>query len=344
MPDKKKPTLQDIADELDITPSAVSKALNNHPRISAKTKAAVLEVARRLNYQPNHLASALRSGRSYLLGVIVPAIDYAFFSSVVRGIEEVATRAGYNVIIAQSNDSFTKEQASVDALIRTQVDGVLVSIANSTTQFGHFHKLLDNGIPLILFDRVGEDLPVSAVVIDDYQGASRAMEHLIDQGCRRIVHLAGYNRINLYRQRSKAYRDQLEQNGLPFRREWMIESDLTLADGERIVQRLLQGAEPPDAIFAAGDHAALGAMHTLQQAGLRIPQDVSVVGFSNEPFSGFIRPGLSTVDQQTIQMGRIAAELFLEQIGNRKKSPVIKQKILSPQLIVRGSSHRLFNK
>jgi len=341
MPGRKKPTLQDIAKELNITPSAVSKALNNHPRISEKTKAAVLKVARRLNYQPNHLASALRSGRSYLLGVIVPAIDYAFFSSVVRGIEEVATQSGYNVIIAQSNDSFTKEQASVDALIRTQVDGVLVSIANSTTHFDHFHKLIDNGIPLILFDRVGEDLPVSTVVIDDYQGAARAVQHLIDQGCRRIAHLAGYNRISLYRHRSKAYRDTLEQNGLLFRPEWMIESDLTLADGERIVQQMLRQKEIPDAIFAAGDHAALGAMHVLQQAKIRIPEEVSVVGFSNEPFSAFIRPGLSTVDQQTIEMGRIAAELFLKQIQSKEQSAGISQKVLSPQLIVRDSSRRL---
>ncbi len=340
MPGKKKTTIQDIADALGITPSAVSKALNDHPRISDRTKKAVIEKAKQLNYQPNFLASALRSGKSKLLGVIVPAIDYAFFSSVVHGIEAVATKAGYNIIISQSNDSYEEEIASVNALIKTQADGVLASISNTTTSFEHFQRLLDNDIPLVLFDRISEQQQVSTVVIDDFQGAFHAVEHLIQQGCRRILHLAGYQRISLYQHRIAGYRAALQRYGLPFNERLIIESNLSLADGERIMRTQLRQAPLPEGIFAAGDHAALGAMHVLQEAGIAVPEQVAIIGFSNEPFTAFIRPALSTVDQQSIKIGELAAQLFLEQIAKKREPFTPRHEVLQPQLVIRQSSLR----
>jgi len=340
MPGKKKPTIQDIADALGITPSAVSKALNDHPRISDRTKKAVIEMAEKLHYQPNFLASALRSGKSKLLGVIVPAIDYAFFSSVVHGIEAVATQAGYNIIISQSNDSYEEEKASVNALIKTQVDGVLASIANSTTNFDHFQRLLDNDIQLVLFDRVNERQHTSTVVIDDFQGAFKATEHLIQQGCRRILHLAGHQRISLYQHRINGYQAALQRYGLPLDADLIVESNLSMADGERILRERLSTASLPDGVFAASDHAALGAMHALQEAGIAIPEEVAVIGFSDEPFTAFIRPALSTVDQQSINMGEIAARLLLEQINGSDKPFIHRREVLQPQLVIRQSSQR----
>ena len=341
MPGKKKTTLQDIADALNLTPSAVSKALHDHPRISDQTKKAVLAMAEKLNYQRNTLASALRSGKSYLLGVMVPDIDFGFFSSVVRGIEEVSREAGYNVIISQSNNRQDHEKAGLEAFLRTQVDGVMASLAHSTTRLDHYQNLLDNGIPLVLFDRVGTGLPVSTVVIDDFAGAYAAVEHLLEQGCRRIVHFAGFRRISLYDVRCQAYQQALHDHGLAVDRELIVESDLTLQAGQQLMGELLALGKRPDGLFAASDHAALGAMHALQEAGYQVPKDVSVVGFSNEPFSAFIRPSLSSVDQQSLRMGRLAAQTLLENLREEVHPPRIIRKVLRPELTIRQSSNRL---
>ena len=341
MAGKKKTTLQDIADALDITPSAVSKALHDHPRISEKTKRAVLAMAKKLSYHPNTLASALRSGQSFLLGVIVPDIDFGFFSSVVRGIEEVSRKAGYHVIISQSHNQVDNEQANVEALLRTQVDGVLASLGTSTTDFDHFRRLIDNDVPLLLFDRTSDQLPVSTVVVDDFGGAYAAVEHLIRQQCRRIVHFAGHKRSSLYHTRIQAYEKAMADHGLEVLPGYIMESDLTLADGQALTRKLLEEGMPFDGIFASADHAALGAMHALQENGIKVPEQVAVVGFSNEPFSGFIRPSLSSVDQQSLKMGKLAAETLLQQVRDKESGTGPIRKVLLPELIVRDSSRRL---
>ena len=297
-------------------------------------------MAKKLNYHPNSLASALRSGQSFLLGVIVPDIDFGFFSSVVRGIEEISREAGYHVIISQSHDNFGNEQANVEAFLRTQVDGVLASIGNSTVDFDHFQRLLENDVPLVLFDRSSDKLPVSAVVVDDFGGAYAAVEHLIDQGCERIVHFAGHKRIGLYHTRGMAYEKAMADHGLEVMPEYIFESNLTLDDGQRLVRTLLDKEIPFDGIFASADHAALGAMHALQENGIKVPEQVAVVGFSNEPFSGFMRPSLSSVDQQSLKMGRLAAETLLQQIRDKGKGEGPSRKVLRPKLLIRDSSLR----
>src|SRR5690606_3608926 len=181
-------TIHDIARELNITASTVSRALQDHPRISEATKRAVQKAAKKLNYQPNHIAAALRNGRSKIIGIIVPTADRNFFSSVIRGIEEVANKSNYNVMICQSHDDYEKEVTTVEALLNARVDGIIVSFAKGTENFGHFKKVKDKGIPLVLFDRSNHELETSHVVIDDYLGAYQAVEHLIQQGCKRIGH------------------------------------------------------------------------------------------------------------------------------------------------------------
>lgn len=338
---KKKTTITDIANALGLTPSAVSKALSDHPRISDATKEAVRAMAEKLDYQRNKIASALRKGQTMLVGVLIPAANINFFSSVVKGIEDAVNREGYQVIISQSYDDPEKERANVAALLTSQVDAIFASIANKTTNFDHFNRVRESGIPLILFDRVEESLPVSKVVIDDYQGAYQATRHLIEQGCRRIVHLAGYHNVPLYRARVEGCQAALEEAGLPIDPALIIESDLRLEDGRKVMQVLLEKGELPDGIFAASDHAAAGAMQTLQENGIRIPDQVAVVGFSNEPFSSMIHPPLSTIDQHSEEMGRLAAEAFLQQV----KTPVETDSdrpmtVLAPRLVVRASSLR----
>jgi len=336
---KKKTTITDIANVLGLTPSAVSKALSDHPRISDATKKAVREVAKKLNYQRNKIASALRKGQTMLVGIIIPAANINFFSSVVKGIEDVLNREGYQVIISQSYDDPEKEKENVRALLTSQVDAIFASIANKTTHFDHFVRVRESGIPLILFDRVEESLGVCTVIIDDHEGAHQATSHLIEQGCQRIAHLAGYHTVPLYQSRIQGYKDGLKEAGLPIDKELIIESDLTLEDGRKGMQKLLQLPSRPDAVFAASDHAAAGAIQVLQEQKINIPNEIAVVGFSNEPFSVMIQPTLSTVDQHSETMGQFAARTFLQQLNpSTNQSSSHKKTILTPKLLIRESS------
>ena len=335
---KKKVTIQDLAAYLSINPSTVSRALNDHPRISGKTKERVLEAAQKFKYDYNHIAAALRKGKSNILGIIVPKLDRSFFARVVRGIEEVVNEAGYNVMICQSSDSFESEVANVEALLRTRVDGIIASIALETKRFDHFEKIKEKGIPLILFDRVREHLQVSTVEIDDFQGGYLATQHLVDQGCKRIAHLAGAQNLNIYRNRFNGYRQALIDNGLSLEPELVVESNLNLEAGRKSTSKLLNLQMPPDGIFSASDFAAIGAIQVLKEQGLEIPKEVAIVGFSNEPFTDFVTPSLTSVEQFSKDIGRTSAQLFLEKMTAAAENRVVRRTKLQPKLIIRESS------
>lgn len=335
---KKKTTIHDIAKELNVTASTVSRALQDHPRISRETKEAVLEVARRLNYQHNSLAAALRKGKSNLIGVIVPTADRNFFGTIIRGIEEVVNQAGYRVIISQSNDLISKEKENIDALLEAQVDGILASIARDTIEFDHYLKIKKQGIPLILFDRVTDELNTSCVVIDDYLGAYKAVEHLIHQGCRRIVHFGGQQNLSIYKERLRGYKEALISNGMIFDENLVLYGETQLEAGEELCKQVLAMPQLPDAIFSASDYTAIGAMHHLKRNGIKIPDQVAIVGFSNEVFTTFVDPALTTIDQHGKMMGQTAAKLFLKQVGNKKLLKNQEKTVLDPVLIVRKSS------
>ena len=335
---KEKTTIHDIARKLNITASTVSRALKDHPRISAETKKAVLKAAEKLNYQPNHIAAALRNGRSNIIGIIVPTIDRSFFASVVRGIEEIANKAKYNVMICQSYDNYENEVKTINALLNAQVDGIIASFAKTTEDFSHYLKVIDKGIPLIMFDRGNNNLEVSHVVVDDYFGSYEAVEHLILQGCKRIAHFTSTRKISIYKDRLRGYREALEAHGLSFDPELVVESNLQLEDGRQSMEKLLNLSNRPDGVFSASALGTLGAMQVLKENNLRIPDDVALVAFSNEQFCYCTEPPITAIDQHSMRMGNAAAEIFLEEINKGDQKFIPQKIVLKPELIIRQSS------
>lgn len=333
-----KTTIHDIARKLNITASTVSRALNDHPRISKETKKAVLKVAHKLNYQPNHIAAALRNGRSNIIGIIVPTADRSFFSSVIRGIEEIANQSRYNVMICQTHDSYTKEVDTVEALLNARVDGIIASHGKETIAFDHFQKIKRKGIPLVMFDRTNDECEVSNVVIDDYLGGYKATEHLIQQGCRRIAHFTNTRKISIYKERLRGYREALQNHGIAYDENLIVASNMQLEDGRQSMLKLLKLEVLPDAVFSASAYGAMGALQILKENKLRIPDDVALVAFSNEPFTSFTEPALTTVDQHPMRMGNAAAEIFLDEIAVGSEKYIPQKIVLKPELIIRASS------
>ncbi|GGF82570.1 LacI family DNA-binding transcriptional regulator [Wenyingzhuangia marina] len=341
MKSKRKTTIKDIANVLKITPSAVSRALNDNPRISDKTKEAVKKVALELEYQPNQLASALRSGKSNLVGVIVPKTNSYFFSTVVESIENELNKEGYNVIITQSNESYKKECRNIQTLLQTQVDGIIASLANETVDFSHYEKIKSKGIPLILYDRGENDIGVDYIGIDDYESSHLVVEHLVEQGCKRIAHLAGLSQARIYKNRIRGYVDALEKHNLPLDTDLIKESNLTLEDGRKKTKELLRLPNRPDAIYAAGDYAALGALQILQENNIKVPEEIALVGFSNEPFTSLIKPTITTISQHNKKIGKLVAKQFLKRVNDKNWKPVLTKTILKAELIIRDSSKKI---
>lgn len=336
-----KTTIHDIARQLNVTASTVSRAMSDSPRISKEMKKQVRLMAKKLNYQPNYIASALRSGKSKLIGVLIPRVDRNFFSSVVRGIENIANELDYKVVISQSNENYEKEVKLVEAFLNAQVDGIIASIGNETADFGHFKKIQEKGIPLVLFDRTTEALSASEVKIDDYQGAYEATKHLIDQGCKAIVHFTSDKNLNIYRERLRGYLDALRDRQIEPDSRWVIPSNLQLEDGKNAMKQALETGIPFDGIFSAADYALMGAMQVLKERNIHIPGDFKIVGFGNEPFTSFTDPPVSTVDQKSTSMGEISAQTFFDLLNADQKEKVIKKTVLIPELIVRQSSLNL---
>lgn len=335
---KKKYTIQDIARELNTTSSTVSRALQDNPRISAKMRKAVQDLAALHNYQPDFRASSLRTGSGRTIGVLVPKIDRHFFSTVLSGIEEVAAASSYHVLICQSFESYEKEVELVKNLMFGKVDGLIASISIETTQAIHFEQLISKGLPLVFFDRVWEPLNASKVVIDDYAGACMVMEHLIDNGCRRIAHLAGPQHINVYRNRTRGYLDSLQKYQIDIDKNLIFENVITKKTGHKAMEQILKLDTLPDAIFSSGDYSALGAILRAKEAGIRIPEDMAVTGFANEPWDSFFDPPLTSVDQHAFDVGQQAASLLIQQIENKKSAFLPRTIMLNPELIIRKSS------
>jgi LacI family transcriptional regulator len=317
----------------------VSRALKDNPRISEDTTRLVKDMAKKLGFQLNGVASALRSGRTNTIGVIVPTADRSFFSSVIRGIEEITNKTGYNLMICQSNDKYESERDNLEALLRARVDGIILSIAKKTFDYKHYENLKKRGVPLVFFDRVAYDMNVSTVTIDDHRGAYNATQHLIEQGCRRIATLVSESRhLNIYRERLRGYCDALKANNLPVDEELMHFNDLTIDGGKKGAAKLWSLKNKPDAFLCQSDFSAVGAMQFLKEEGIKIPKDVAIIGFANEPFTSFIEPFLTTVDQHPIEMGQTAAKLFFEQLESPNGDFVPKNITLNADLIIRQSS------
>ena len=336
----KKVTIYDIAEKLNIAAATVSRALNDNPKISDDTKKLVMETAVKMNYRQNRLAIALKSGKTNNVGVIVPRVNTNFFGSVIRGIEDELNASGYQVIICQTHNDEEKEADNVESLLNSQVDAIFMSTSSRNTDT--FDKILKKKIPLIFFDRKKTMDNVSSVTIDDFAGGYIATKHLIDQGCKKIAHVStGDLNIEIFRERFAGYKQALYDNNIPFNEEYVLTTKSNIEDGREAVKKLFSLKNKPDAIFSASDFVALGAIKELQEMKIKVPKDVAIVGFSNEPFTNFLELSISTVDQFPLEMGRMTARVFLTQTDMTDLDKIQKKVVIEPKLIVRKSSDRI---
>lgn len=340
-----KVTIYDIAKKLGLTAATVSRALNNHPKISAKTKHLVIEAAYKMNYKQNKLAKALQSGKSKNIGVIVPRIDSNFFASIIRGIEDALHPEGFHVIICPTYENGQREIQNINALLNAQVDGILLSISDENQENKQvINRVLSEKIPLVFFDRKMNVDAASSVIIDDFEGGYLATQHLIDEGCNRIAHFTGDQSLEIFQKRTEGYRQALSDNDLKYCDDYVIQIKSNIDSGKLAIQKLLNLNNPPDAIFSTSDFAALGAIQELKEKNIRIPEDFSVVGFGNEPFTQLMELAISSIDQFPMEMGKMAAKVFLEKISGIGNVEIHKNVVLVPELLARKSSNRKLDK
>lgn len=337
----KRTTLRDIAEELNLTISGVSKALSGHPAISASTKQRVNEAVARLNYRPNKIASSLQSGQTKIIGVIIPSADKSFFGSIVFGMENIINQNGYSVLLYQSHELPENEIRGIDTFIQSSVDGIIATMGKQTINYQHYLEVKKRNIPLVLFDTVNENIPVPTVTIDNYKGGFIATEHLIQNGYKRIAYISGLKHIPIFNERLRGYLDALRKYNISIEEELIIYGKNTIKSGTECMEKLLELQTVPDAVVTVEDFTALGAIKALKAQKYRIPEDVGVVGFSNEGFSEHISPSLTTINQNTVEMGEEAARLLFA-ISN-KANPYEGEPdkiVIEPLLIVRESSLR----
>ncbi len=336
-------TIKDIARELNISTSTVSRALRDSSEIGAETKKRVLELAHRLDYNPNPVALSLLSSQSNDIGVIVPEIANPFFAIVIAGIEDVAFAQGYHVVIYQSHEDYEREVLNVKHIYNRRKDGLLVSIATTTQDYSHFKTIHERGFPIVFFDRICEEIDTHKVSVDDFEGAYTATEHLIKQGCERIAHVSGPDHLLISRRRLHGYRAALLDYGKPINDDWVISSAYSPASALEATRVLLAKAERPDGIFASSDNIAIGCHAAITEAGLSMPDEIALIGFSDLPMAALMNPPLSSVAQPAFEMGRSAAELLINLIRNPGEHTTSISNVLKTKLIARKSSLRLAN-
>lgn len=333
-------TLKAIAQELNISLSTVSRALRGMPEVHTATRAAVQRLAAELDYQPNQLATNLAHSRTKTIGMLVPSLSYHFYAALLSSIEDAAMQAGYSVLVCQSNESHLRELGNIQKLMRSQVEGFLIALARDTTSYEHIERLTRKKFPLVLFDRYAEGIAASKVIIDNETAAFNATEHLIAQGCRRVGFLAGPPGLLISNQRVAGYRAALAQHGLHASPEQLLHCDFTQEDAIAQALKLMALAQPLDGLLVVSDRVAIPAMYALKQQGVRIPDDVAVASFNNEPFAALQTPGLTSISQPIQEMGIEAVRLLLRQLDAAHELPPLETIILTSQLIIRESSQR----
>ena len=333
----KEVTIYDIAEALNVSPATVSRGLKDHPGLRKDTKRKILDTAKKLGYQYNTFASNLRRKKTNTIGVIVPRLNSYFMSTVIAGMEKLVNENGYNLIISQSQESFKKEIAGVNTMYNSRIDGLMVSLAYDTKDTEHFQALLTKNIPIIFFDRILEHAGCTSIVIDNHQAGYDATKHLLDQGCKRIVHLSGSLNRNVYADRLDGYKQALQERGIAFDPELVISNNLSDMGGEEAARQILEMNERPDGVFAANDTSAVACMRELKLAGIRIPEDIAFVGFNNDPVSKVIEPNLTTVNYPGQEMGEVAAATLLNKL-NKSNTANLNTIVLRHELIIRQSS------
>jgi len=336
---KKKATLKDLARILELSPSTVSRALKDHPDISAETKRRTVELAKEMHFQPNPIAVSLRGQRSYTIGVIVPHFVHYFFSTVISGIEKVAQEKGYHVLVCSANGSHDREVSASMILLNQRVDGLLISIAQDPRNDHHFYEYRNAETPVVFFDCASNSFEADKVIIDDFGATKEAVDHLVEQGCRSIAYMGGPPSLLINQHRFSGYQQALKNAGLEPDPGLEYHGEHgSLEEGKQAAGHFFKHNQVPDGIFATTDLLAIGAIKQIKSLGLRVPQDVALVGFSNWEISEVYEPSLTTVRQPGREMGATAMNLLLERI--EKGQGEYRTKILSTELLVRESSVR----
>jgi DNA-binding LacI/PurR family transcriptional regulator len=333
-------TIKDIAKKLNISVSTVSRALRGMPEIHADTRKAILDLAEALDYQPNQLAKNLAKSSTKTIGVIVPNLSYYFFSAVLNSIEEAAMQAGYSVLVCQTNESHAKEVTNIQNLMRGQVEGLLISLSRDTDNCEHIHRLLQKNVPLVLFDRYMNDLDASKVIVDNHAAAFKATEHLIQNQCDKIGFLAGPPHLLISNHRLAGYKSALAQYGMDFDERYVFYCDYTQENAIAQTLKMMRLPNPPNGIVAVSDRVAFPTIHTLKKQGIKIPEDVAVVSFNNEPACEFLSPSLSSISQPIDKIGKESVRLLLQQMEAKEEILPKSVSILETELIVRASSMR----
>jgi DNA-binding LacI/PurR family transcriptional regulator len=331
-------TIKDIARELGISPSTVSKALKGHHDISSSTKQSVKELAEKWNYKPDQIALSLKSGLSKTIGVIVPEIVHYFFSTVISGIEDYAYDHGYNVMFCQSSESYTREVKAVDTLLSNRVDGILISLSKETDNCSHLRKIQEDGMALVFFDRVCDDIDTDKVIVDDEAGAYEAVKHLINSGCKNIVHLSTSPHLSIGKNRKEGFERALREHNMPLNSDNIIRCD-SMEDAAKIVPGLLNRTNKPDGIFAVNDLTAAAAMKIIINLGFKIPEDIAVVGFTSGLISELTNPTLTSVEQHGYQIGKEAVRMLIDRLEKKHDLPS-QTEIIKTELVIKGSTRK----
>ena len=334
---KKSVTIYDIAEHLSLSPSTVSRALKGDTKIAVRTRGRIAKAADELNYVPNTVAAGLRGGNTRTIGVIVPRIGRQFFANAISGIERVARERNYRVIITQSKEQQELEREGVAALLGARIDGIIASLSLETTEYDHFTKANRRNVPIVFFDRVTDQVPAHRVVIDDRLASRRAVEHLLEQGARRIAHLGGPESINIYQERHQGYADALAAAGIDYDEQLVFRAHLREEDAAAAVADF-SDADFPDAVFCASDFSATGVLEHCRERGLAVPERVKIVGFANEPFTRYLTPALTSVDQRSEELGATAAQLLMDRIEGVAEAQQPQEVNLTAELIIRASS------
>lgn len=330
-------TINDIAKELGISKSTVSRALRDSYDVNPQTRLKVLELAKELDFEPNIIARSLREHRTFSIGVIIPSFQIPFYSTVIGGIQNTFSTSGYNIMVSQSNESYETEVQAVNTFLKSRVDGLLISPSKHTNKYDHIREVLKRGLPVVMFNRIAGDLDIPSVTVNDYKGAYSATSYMIRRGCKKIAHISGPKTLNLSVERENGYIKCLKDNNIPLREEWIIESDFSLGSGIKAAENYCALGEMPDGLFCVCDSVAIGAMITLKRAGISIPDNISVMGFTNDALAAISDPPLTTVSQPITEIGSKAAELLLLQLSRRFNRWDERNIVLETTLAIRES-------
>ena len=333
-------TMKDIAAHFGISVATVSRALKDSPRISVERRAAIQQYAREHNFTPNMIAESLRHSRIQpmkVIGVIIPEFAHYYFSSILSGIEEEASAHGYRIMVAQSNEQYEREVKICKSFYENKLCGIIVSQAKDTHRYDHFQQLIDTGIPLVFYDRICTGVNASRVVVDDYMGAFNAVSHLIETGCNRIAYYGSAMTLEISKNRYNGYKDALLKHGIQPDPELVRLCD-NRTDAESITPEMLNSSAPPNGFFAVNDDTAIGILFTAKRMGFRVPEDISICGFTNGQRAVACDPMLTTVEQRGTKVGEEAADILIGHVEGTIPPGKIERRIIRTRLIIRGTT------